>query len=169
MTPFALEYVLRGAGAALRGALPPQTVFASIERDARQAKPGDLFIALRGERFDGHDFVGDAAAAGAAAALVSQEWADAQSDVSLPLLIACGFARSEGNAERPKLCCARRLRRVRVDVDQIHNLEPHVARGDDRRPKLCFQQSARDSALPEINILSRFVSDRSLHQDVTDL
>ncbi|MDF3040465.1 MAG: putative udp-n-acetylmuramoylalanyl-d-glutamyl-2,6-diaminopimelate--d-alanyl-d-alanyl ligase protein [Thermomicrobiales bacterium] len=87
MTPFALEYVLSGTGAALRGALPPQTVFASIERDARQAKPGDLFIALRGERFDGHDFVGDAAAAGAAAALVSREWADAQTDVSLPLLV----------------------------------------------------------------------------------
>jgi UDP-N-acetylmuramoyl-tripeptide--D-alanyl-D-alanine ligase len=87
MTPFALEYVLSGTGAALRGDLPPETVFASIERDARQAKPGDLFIALRGERFDGHDFVGDAAAAGAAAALVSREWADAQSHAGLPLLV----------------------------------------------------------------------------------
>jgi UDP-N-acetylmuramoyl-tripeptide--D-alanyl-D-alanine ligase len=87
MTPFALEYVLRGTGAVPRGELPPETVFARIERDARQAKPGDLFIALRGERFDGHDFVDDAAAAGAAAALVSREWADEQAAAALPLLV----------------------------------------------------------------------------------
>jgi UDP-N-acetylmuramoyl-tripeptide--D-alanyl-D-alanine ligase len=87
MTPLALEYVLSGTGASLRGELPPETVFARIERDARQAQAGDLFIALRGERFDGHDFVGDAAAAGATAALVSREWADECVDADLPLLV----------------------------------------------------------------------------------
>ncbi len=87
MTPFALEYVLSGTGAVLRGDVPPEAVFARIERDARQVKPGDLFIALRGERFDGHDFVDDAAAAGAAAALVSREWADEQANAVLPLLV----------------------------------------------------------------------------------
>ena len=88
MTPLTLEYILSGTGAALRGDMPQETVFASIERDARQVQPGDLFIALRGERFDGHDFVGDAAAAGAAAALVSRGWADANGDAALPLLVA---------------------------------------------------------------------------------
>ena len=88
MTPLALENVLTGTGAVVRGELSPETVFTRIERDARQARPGDLFIAVRGERFDGHDFVGDAAASGATAALVSREWADAQSDAVLPLLVA---------------------------------------------------------------------------------
>ena len=87
MTPLALEYVLSGTGASLRGDLPAETVFARIERDARRAGAGDLFIALRGERFDGHDFVGDAAAAGASAALVSRAWADAHGDGALPLLV----------------------------------------------------------------------------------
>ena len=87
MTPLALGYVLSGTGASPRGDLAEGTVFARIERDARQAGPGDLFIALRGERFDGHDFVGDAAAAGATAALVSREWADAHADATLPLLV----------------------------------------------------------------------------------
>src|SRR5215212_6484820 len=70
MTPLALENILIGTGAVMRGAIPVQTVFTRIERNSRQIQPGDLFIAVRGERFDGHDFVDDAAAAGATAALV---------------------------------------------------------------------------------------------------
>ena len=31
--------------------------FARVITDSRQARPGDLFVALLGERFDGHDFV----------------------------------------------------------------------------------------------------------------
>ena len=38
--------------------------------DSRRVGPGSLFVAIRGERFDGHDFVPAAAAAGAAAVLV---------------------------------------------------------------------------------------------------
>ena len=87
LQPLALETILSATGAALRGELPAETVFARIERDARQVEPGDCFIALRGERFDGHDFVSDAAAAGAAAALVSREWADDHPQAGLPLLV----------------------------------------------------------------------------------
>lgn len=35
--------------------------------DSRQAQPGDLFVALKGERFDAHDFVAEVVAKGAAA------------------------------------------------------------------------------------------------------
>jgi UDP-N-acetylmuramoyl-tripeptide--D-alanyl-D-alanine ligase len=87
MTPLSLASVLSGTGAVLRGELDPETTFAKIERDARQAQPGDLYIALRGERFDGHDFVGDAAAAGASAAMVSREWANAHLDAPVPLFV----------------------------------------------------------------------------------
>ncbi len=44
--------------------------------DSRTVEPGSLFIAMPGERFDGHDFVPAAAAAGAAAALVETPPAD---------------------------------------------------------------------------------------------
>lgn len=40
--------------------------------DSRQARAGDLFVALRGERVDGNDFVADAFARGAAGALVER-------------------------------------------------------------------------------------------------
>jgi UDP-N-acetylmuramoyl-tripeptide--D-alanyl-D-alanine ligase len=87
MTPLALDSVLRGSGAVVRGALADDTLFTAFERNARTLQPGALFIALRGERFDGHMFVADAAAAGAAAAMVSREWADEHPDPPLPLLV----------------------------------------------------------------------------------
>lgn len=42
-----------------------------VEIDSRRVRPGDLFVALKGENFDGHDFVKDAFARGAVAAVVS--------------------------------------------------------------------------------------------------
>jgi UDP-N-acetylmuramoyl-tripeptide--D-alanyl-D-alanine ligase len=44
---------------------------AGITTDTRAIKPGQLFVALRGERFDGHDYLEAAVAAGAAAVVVS--------------------------------------------------------------------------------------------------
>ena len=40
--------------------------------DTRKIKPGDLFVAFRGEHVDGHDYVAEAAKRGAAAALVER-------------------------------------------------------------------------------------------------
>jgi len=44
--------------------------FARVIIDGRDAAPGDLYVAIRGERFDGHDFCGQAVAAGATGVLV---------------------------------------------------------------------------------------------------
>jgi UDP-N-acetylmuramoyl-L-alanyl-D-glutamate--2,6-diaminopimelate ligase len=44
-----------------------------IAVDSRKVRQGDLFVALRGERTDGHEFLPQAARAGAAAALVERE------------------------------------------------------------------------------------------------
>ncbi|MEB3285019.1 MAG: UDP-N-acetylmuramoyl-L-alanyl-D-glutamate--2,6-diaminopimelate ligase [Candidatus Sericytochromatia bacterium] len=43
--------------------------------DARQARHGDIFCALPGTRVDGHQFLGQAALAGAGGAIVSRAWA----------------------------------------------------------------------------------------------
>lgn len=40
--------------------------------DSRKVKPGDLFVALQGDNFDGHNFIKDAAAQGAVAVLCSK-------------------------------------------------------------------------------------------------
>lgn len=58
--------------------------------DSRTASPGDLFFAVRGERFDGHDFASAALARGAVAAVVSRTRVAALPDdvLAAPLLIA---------------------------------------------------------------------------------
>jgi len=42
----------------------------AVTTDTRSLEPGDLFVALKGERFDAHDFLPDAVARGAAALVV---------------------------------------------------------------------------------------------------
>src|SRR5215831_6478548 len=45
-----------------------------ISTDSRTIKKGELFVALRGENFDGHKFVEDVAKTGAAGAIVDLNW-----------------------------------------------------------------------------------------------
>ncbi|WP_332716453.1 UDP-N-acetylmuramoyl-tripeptide--D-alanyl-D-alanine ligase [Pelagibacterium mangrovi] len=78
----------------------------SISIDSREIVPGALFVAIRGENFDGHDFVAKAIEAGAVAALVSR--AEAGRLSGLPLIVVedaleglnalARFSRSRSNA-----------------------------------------------------------------------
>lgn len=51
---------------------PIDTVIAGVCIDSRSLKSGDLFVAISGEHFDGHDFVHEAQTRGALAAVVSR-------------------------------------------------------------------------------------------------
>jgi UDP-N-acetylmuramoyl-tripeptide--D-alanyl-D-alanine ligase len=59
-----------------------QLVVQGVATDTRAAMPGALFVALKGDNFDAHDFLAAAMQSGAAAALVSR-----QIDVDLPQVI----------------------------------------------------------------------------------
>ena len=56
--------------------LMADATFDGVSIDSRAIKPGQLFIALTGPRFDGHDYLNDVANLGAAGALVEREVAD---------------------------------------------------------------------------------------------
>ncbi len=62
---------LAEAAAAVAGSLiGADGIFNGVSTDTRKLQPGCLFVALRGDRFDGHAFANDALQAGAAGALV---------------------------------------------------------------------------------------------------
>lgn len=60
----------------------PTTVLTDVVHDSRQAHSGALYVAMRGERSDGHDFAADAVAAGASAVCVDHRLA-----IGVPQLI----------------------------------------------------------------------------------
>ncbi|MCW9047055.1 MAG: UDP-N-acetylmuramoyl-tripeptide--D-alanyl-D-alanine ligase [Gammaproteobacteria bacterium] len=58
----------------LNGTLTGKDVeFSYVSTDTRNIKKGDLYIALKGDTFDGHDYIGQAEQAGAIAAIVHEE------------------------------------------------------------------------------------------------
>lgn len=67
--------------------------FSAVSTDSRTLTTGALFVALRGERFDGHDFVARARAQGAAAALVEHGV-----EVDIPQLVVADAKRAFGFA-----------------------------------------------------------------------
>jgi UDP-N-acetylmuramoyl-tripeptide--D-alanyl-D-alanine ligase len=83
---------------------PPASPCA-VSTDSRGVAAGDAFVALRGERFDAHLFLDDAARAGAACAVVSAAWlgparAAGAAPPSLPLLVVPDTLGALGNLAR---------------------------------------------------------------------
>lgn len=62
------------------------TTIHGIAYDSRRVRPGTLFVAIPGFHVDGHDFVGQAVAAGAAAVAARSDRASQFSDLRVPLL-----------------------------------------------------------------------------------
>jgi len=60
--------------------------FCGVSTDTRSIAPGELFVALRGEKFDGHDYVATAQERGAAAAVVDSAAVSHLRDLKLPLV-----------------------------------------------------------------------------------
>ena len=61
------------------------TRFTAVSTDSRTIGAGELFVALRGERFDGHDFLAAVHSRGAAGAIVDRRY---QGPYPLPVIIA---------------------------------------------------------------------------------
>lgn len=72
-------FTLAQAAQAIPGSRVQGAAGAAFERvstDSRSAGPGDVFVALKGERFDAHDFLGDVATRGVAAVVATRVPAD---------------------------------------------------------------------------------------------
>lgn len=79
-------WLLSEVAPALEGRVAGADVaFSAVSTDSRRIEAGQLFIALVGPNFDGHDYLADVAAKGAVAALVQREVPGAP----LPQLVVC--------------------------------------------------------------------------------
>src|SRR6266581_4827040 len=72
MEPRSLQFVVAACSGDLESG-SPQTQVLRVCTDSRRVQPGDLFIALPGERFDGHDFLPDVKRKGAAAVMAARD------------------------------------------------------------------------------------------------
>jgi UDP-N-acetylmuramoyl-tripeptide--D-alanyl-D-alanine ligase len=73
--PFEEWIRLMGPGIEISGS-PADYAVESVSIDTRSLNAGDIFFALKGDRFDGHDFVPQAFQSGAAACVVRNDWSD---------------------------------------------------------------------------------------------
>src|SRR4029077_2751289 len=71
MNALSLSEIADFAGATIQSG-DGKILISRVSTDSRTIKPGDLFVALRGENFDAHNFLQQVAKAGAAGAIVSQ-------------------------------------------------------------------------------------------------
>ena len=79
---------LVAAAKAMNGSLNgDNATFVGVSTDSRKIGQGQLFIALRGDSFDGHDFVATAKERGAVAAVVDSAAPPSLQDIGLPLLV----------------------------------------------------------------------------------
>jgi len=81
---FTASELAAATGGAWTGGTPAGIV--GVSTDTRAIAAGSAFVALRGERFDGHDFLADAARAGASCAVVASD-RGASAPAGLPLLL----------------------------------------------------------------------------------
>jgi UDP-N-acetylmuramoyl-tripeptide--D-alanyl-D-alanine ligase len=81
-----LDEIAAATGGRIAGALRQDVTGASI--DTRTLAPGDLFVAIKGDARDGHDFVREALGKGAAAAMVAEELAAEFADAGTVVAVA---------------------------------------------------------------------------------
>ena len=70
-----------------RGNFPGEEVAQGYSIDSRTIGPGELFFAVKGDRFDGHDFVGAAIERGAVAAVIRQDQSQRYAGINRVLVV----------------------------------------------------------------------------------
>ena len=94
MIKLSLAEIAEIVGGRLMAADPEQTVSGKVEFDSRKVVAGDLFLAIAGDRVDGHDYAEAAVRAGAVAVLASRPVAAPAIQVSDPIQAITSLARA---------------------------------------------------------------------------
>jgi UDP-N-acetylmuramoyl-tripeptide--D-alanyl-D-alanine ligase len=84
MEPISLQFIAKSCAGRLHHSRPDALV-SRVWTDSRSVQKGDLFLALKGERFDGHDFLTQVTEAGATAILAEERHA-ARFPANIPII-----------------------------------------------------------------------------------
>lgn len=97
---FKKEFLTLGELASLLG-LPNQgrVPITGVTTDSRESEPGLLFVAIKGERFDGHDFISQAISRGAAA-VIAERMPDGLEDEAMKILLVPNSIEALGKVAR---------------------------------------------------------------------
>lgn len=88
MKRYTLQHVLEATGGELSRPVGDHQIELELERDSRNMpRTSGLYIALKGETHDGHQFVQSAIDNGAVMAIVSRDWAQQHPDIEIPLIM----------------------------------------------------------------------------------
>lgn len=81
MKEFTVTHLAKITGGTLQPSMGPGCTrwFTGVSTDSRTIKAGDCFFAIRGQQFDGHDYLGDIFAKGAVCAVVSKKLQEKES------------------------------------------------------------------------------------------
>ncbi len=104
---FSLDEIVRATGGRLTKPDPGQTVVIGVSTDSRTLVGGEVFVALRGERFDGHDSIEYAVERGASAVVVERGWGTSRvptMEVEDTLVALGRLAHANGARLRKALC-----------------------------------------------------------------
>lgn len=82
-----LRDVLDGSGGFLLNGGASDLLLRHVRHDSREIRAGDLFVAVVGERRDGHEFVADALARGAGAVMIDRHHASQFEGLSVPVVV----------------------------------------------------------------------------------
>ena len=102
MHPIRLDEAAHAVGGTVypQGSAHSSRTFTAVGTDSRQPLHDALFVALRGERFDGHDFVAAAAAQGMVGALVDEAGHRALGDGAMVRIVVADTLRALGDLAR---------------------------------------------------------------------
>lgn len=72
----------------------------NVSTDSRDIKKNTLFIALKGERFDGHEFINDVVKSGAAAVMIDEKKFSALDELDIPVITVKNTTKAFGDVAR---------------------------------------------------------------------
>lgn len=111
LNKWTLNALVQATDGELIGTLDSRIQFRAINTDSRTIQPGDVFLALRGERFDAHDYVSQVIDAGAGCLVLSRM---SEFALSVPVVLVKNTETALGDLASYRRSCVKEISEPKV-------------------------------------------------------